>query len=49
MKADLGEPTTYGLIVVALLLLRFVPREVLGLLRPVTGTPRTPRPVSPAA
>ena len=33
VKADLGEPTTYGLIVVALLLLRFVPREALGLLR----------------
>jgi sulfoxide reductase heme-binding subunit YedZ len=33
VKADLGEPTTYGLIVVALLLLRFVPREVFGLVR----------------
>ena len=33
VKADLGEPTTYGLIVVALLMLRFVPREVFGLLR----------------
>ena len=27
VKADLGAPTTYGLIVVALLMLRFVPRE----------------------
>jgi sulfoxide reductase heme-binding subunit YedZ len=33
VKADLGEPTTYGLIVVALLMLRFVPREAFGLLR----------------
>jgi len=33
VKADLGEPTTYGLIVVALLLLRFVPRDVFGLVR----------------
>lgn len=33
VKADLGKPTTYGLIVVALLLLRFVPRDAFGLLR----------------
>ena len=49
VKADLGEPTTYGLIVVALLMLRFVPREALGLLRPVTTAPRAPRSVSPTA
>jgi sulfoxide reductase heme-binding subunit YedZ len=49
VKADLGEPTTYGLIVVALLLLRFVPREVFGLLRPVSHAAREPRPVSPSA
>jgi sulfoxide reductase heme-binding subunit YedZ len=34
VKADLGKPTTYALITVTLLLLRFVPREALGLLRP---------------
>jgi len=33
VKADLGEPTTYGLIVVALLMLRFVPREAFGFRR----------------
>ncbi len=33
VKADLGAPTAYGLIVVALLMLRFVPREAFGLLR----------------
>ena len=42
VKADLGEPTTYGLIVVALLMLRFVPREAFGLLR-------WPRPVRSSA
>jgi len=40
VKADLGEPTTYALIVVVLLLLRFVPREVFGLLQPLPTTPR---------
>jgi sulfoxide reductase heme-binding subunit YedZ len=33
VKADLGEPTAYGLIVVALLLLRFVPREAFDIVR----------------
>jgi len=49
VKADLGEPTTYGLIVVALLLLRFVPREVFGLLRPAPSASRVPRSVAPSA
>ena len=48
VKADLGEPTTYGLIVVALLLLRFVPREIFGLLRPAAGAAREPRSATPA-
>lgn len=49
VKADLGEPMTYGLIIVALLLLRFVPREVLGLLRPVRAAgPQTPQRITPA-
>jgi sulfoxide reductase heme-binding subunit YedZ len=47
VKADLGKPTTYGLIVVALLLLRFIPREVFGLLRPTPQ--RHPRSVAPGA
>jgi len=33
VKADMGEPIAYGLIIVALLLLRFVPREAFGLVR----------------
>jgi sulfoxide reductase heme-binding subunit YedZ len=33
VKADLGKPTTYALITATLLLLRFVPRDALGLLR----------------
>lgn len=45
VKADLGEPTAYGLIVVALLMLRFVPREAFGLLR----RPRPTRSPAPAA
>jgi sulfoxide reductase heme-binding subunit YedZ len=45
VKADLGAPTAYGLIVVALLMLRFVPREAFGLLR----RPRPTRSPAPAA
>jgi sulfoxide reductase heme-binding subunit YedZ len=43
VKADLGKPTTYGLIVVTLLLLRFVPRDIFGL---VHGLKSSPAPTS---
>ncbi len=48
VKADLGEPTAYGLTVVALLLLRFVPREAFGFLR-VARPAGTPTPTAKEA
>ena len=43
VKADLGEPTTYGLTIVALLLLRFVPRAAFDGIRDLAPVRRLSR------